>query len=112
MSSKDSFFSTDPPTTEFYTLSLHDALPIFARGVLESGPFEEGVQACAIAPFVGDEVTGIVPGRSEGHTSELQSPDHLVYRLLLEKNNAVSMLAGVNTLVVNPHPSGRTVAVE
>src|SRR5207253_2469484 len=32
-----------------------------ARGVLESGPFEEGVQACAIAPFVGAEVTGIEP---------------------------------------------------
>src|SRR5580765_2033737 len=67
------FFFNDTATTEIYTLSLHDALPICligrhhaqVRGVLE-------VRAA-------DEV------RSEEHTSELQSPVHLVCRLLLEK---------------------------
>src|SRR5438876_2223528 len=69
------FFFNDPATTEIYTLSLHDALPIF----LQLGPAHE-LHECRdlagqIAAFM----------RSEEHTSELQSPVHLVCRLLLEK---------------------------
>src|SRR5437899_4226806 len=68
------FFFNDTATTEIYTLSLHDALPIPrcgsatpARGLRTSSPF----RACT--------------SRSEEHTSELQSLRHLVCRLLLEK---------------------------
>src|SRR5438552_6046420 len=77
------FFFNDPATTEIYTLSLHDALPIYrAAGVAgEAGP--EGDAVVLLLERVVDEVQA----RSEEHTSELQSPDHLVCRLLLEKKN-------------------------
>src|SRR5215216_2525543 len=67
------FFFNDTATTEIYTLSLHDALPI-QRLLLPSGS-PPGRRR-------GDPGRG---ARSEEHTSELQSPDHLVCRLLLEK---------------------------
>src|SRR5258708_20295272 len=66
------FFFNDTATTEIYTLSLHDALPISTA----TGP------SPAAAPR---RRPGWCPSRSEEHTSELQSPDHLVCRLLLEK---------------------------
>src|SRR6266496_6840976 len=65
------FFFNDTATTEIYTLSLHDALPICARTRHEPRPCHLG----ASAP----------PRRSEEHTSELQSRRDLVCRLLLEK---------------------------
>src|SRR5438552_8891412 len=73
------FFFNDPATTEIYTLSLHDALPI--------SPSEVWRRAVTRLPnSCGVERPGAVTGvRSEEHTSELQSPDHLVCRLLLEK---------------------------
>src|SRR5690554_7630214 len=65
----------DPPTTEIYTLSLHDALPIYGLDLQKSlGP--EHTATDAVYPQ---------PNRSEEHTSELQSRPHLVCRLLLEK---------------------------
>src|SRR6266481_9403895 len=64
------FFFNDTATTEIYTLSLHDALPI---SVWSSRP----PTPCTPAPRSGP--------RSEEHTSELQSQFHLVCRLLLEK---------------------------
>src|SRR5438552_7687713 len=67
------FFFNVTATTEIYTLSLHDALPICTRGNLPTRPDGKG------GFTVGSE------NRSEEHTSELQSPDHLVCRLLLEK---------------------------
>src|SRR3989304_303739 len=73
-----SFFFNDTATTEIYTLSLHDALPIFAS---------DGEQPAARAV----ERDGDHPGendRSEEHTSELQSRLHLVCRLLLEKTKS------------------------
>src|SRR2546426_5621809 len=71
------FFFNDTATTEIYTLSLHDALPI------SDGPSLEE-QASAMMR------SGASPNqrcvwRSEEHTSELQSPCNLVCRLLLEK---------------------------
>src|SRR5205809_6183252 len=68
------FFFNDTATTEIYTLSLHDALPI-------SGP---SAYFCVPSwnPFGRHKRIG---GRSEEHTSELQSRLHLVCRLLLEK---------------------------
>src|SRR5690348_18350224 len=70
------FFFNDTATTEIYTLSLHDALPISCRrsNNLANGP--PWIYLCS----------GYRPAtRSEEHTSELQSPVHLVCRLLLEK---------------------------
>src|SRR2546426_10930061 len=75
------FFFNDTATTEIYTLSLHDALPISDRErpavLLVPDPNDI---ACA-NPGVRDQKNG----RSEEHTSELQSPCNLVCRLLLEK---------------------------
>src|SRR5690348_17820362 len=96
-----SFFFTAPATTEIYTLSLHDALPIFADVVgLHQGHLEtEGVVLVGLVHGKDDRVVlvdaqlGVV--RSEEHTSELQSPVHLVCRLLLEKkknNNTTTFL--------------------
>src|SRR6266702_8565197 len=68
------FFFNDTATTEIYTLSLHDALPISAIAWF-GFPSNPALQARR------------VPARSEEHTSELQSRGHLVCRLLLEKKN-------------------------
>src|SRR5580693_10782142 len=66
------FFFNDTATTEIYTLSLHDALPIGSTAACPTGG----------AGTAGGGGTGC---RSEEHTSELQSQFHLVCRLLLEK---------------------------
>src|SRR5215471_21441924 len=69
------FFFNDPPTTEIYTLSLHDALPISpARSAAAT-------QRCPAIGLPGRPLRG----RSEEHTSELQSRRDLVCRRLLEK---------------------------
>src|SRR2546426_4585712 len=80
------FFFNDTATTEIYTLSLHDALPILLEklarekaGAPRIGPVAELARALSC---VGDELG---ERRSEEHTSELQSPCNLVCRLLLEK---------------------------
>src|SRR5207244_13326244 len=73
-----SFFFTATPTTEIYTLSLHDALPISGRRRVYSRNRPRW------RPHAGHWHPG-EDDRSEEHTSELQSPDHLVCRLLLEK---------------------------
>src|SRR5258708_10212000 len=74
------FFFNDTATTEIYTLSLHDALPILPPEF--AVPFGK-----ARTRREGKDLTILAYGtpRSEEHTSELQSPDHLVCRLLLEK---------------------------
>src|SRR5215208_8415533 len=87
------FFFNDTATTEIYTLSLHDALPISRwRSCSASAP----AWWCAAS-------------RSEEHTSELQSRGHLVCRLLLEKkkknNNKVNPYNKNNT----SHPATRTI---
>src|SRR5205809_7817406 len=77
------FFFNDPATTEIYTLSLHDALPIF-----ESMPLACASRVrLASAHGLSESSQSTLPGtaRSEEHTSELQSRLHLVCRLLLEK---------------------------
>src|SRR5258708_23979915 len=84
------FFFNDTATTEIYTLSLHDALPIFlARKV---GLYMEliltrqfGSRIAVICDGQLSHTFNCNSARSEEHTSELQSPDHLVCRLLLEK---------------------------
>src|SRR5690606_42014782 len=84
---------TDPPTTEIYPLSLHDALPILAE------PLDATVADMRfVKPLDHELVAGLARShdllvtlednaiqRSEEHTSELQSRENLVCRLLLEK---------------------------
>src|SRR2546425_7273905 len=72
------FFFNDTATTEIYTLSLHDALPIFRRS-----PGTLGLDASTIGPLF--MASSLLLRRSEEHTSELQSLAYLVCRLLLEK---------------------------
>src|SRR5207249_12300694 len=79
------FFFNDTATTEIYTLSLHDALPIsnlfggLVGGLLESLSLWTGIRSLVI-------LAGLLNHqRSEEHTSELQSRFDLVCRLLLEK---------------------------
>src|SRR5690348_18159237 len=88
------FFFIDPATTEIYTLSLHDALPIWVQESLrrQRERLLEAYLAGAIelVTFQGKDAElrqrqDDASGRSEEHTSELQSPDHIVCRLLLEK---------------------------
>src|SRR5690348_18202250 len=77
------FVFMDAAATEIYTLSLHDALPIlrFDLTRLLCGGSHHMKLAQADAPAV----AAFRRARSEEHTSELQSPVHLVCRLLLEK---------------------------
>src|SRR5258705_3557156 len=71
------FFFNDTATTEIYTLSLHDALPISCAAIPRCPrPPRSRLPCVRLAGF---------PPRSEEHTSELQSLRHLVCRLLLEK---------------------------
>src|SRR5947209_15027099 len=86
------FFFNVPPTPEIYTLSLHDALPISVN-----------VHFCRY-PLFTPAVPFLFTVRSEEHTSELQSRQYLVCRLLLEKKksrrNAVSFEADVEYVAV------------
>src|SRR5687767_15884740 len=74
------FFFNDTATTEIYTLSLHDALPILFKRSQEQVGYRIVEQAAAHARQI-----GVAVERSEEHTSELQSLAYLVCRLLLEK---------------------------
>src|SRR5262245_64284196 len=75
------FFFNDTATTEIYTLSLHDALPIWAvSAIARRAPSRGRGRAPSAAP-----PSPACNTRSEEHTSELQSLRHLVCRLLLEK---------------------------
>ena len=108
------FFFNDTATTEIYTLSLHDALPISTddealeafqlcarkEGIIPAlEPSHALARALDVAAAMDEDqilllnmcgrgdkdVFTVAAARSEEHTSELQSPDHLVCRLLLEK---------------------------
>src|SRR5260370_19801704 len=85
------FFFNDTATTEIYTLSLHDALPISVVKVLHADALVFSMLAI---------VVDVKKHRSEEHTSELQSHLNLVCRLLLEKKKKI--IAGCL-------PSGRSV---
>src|SRR5436305_12074278 len=79
-----SFFFNDTPTTEIYTLSLHDALPISGRfaACVNQAPLKRRTSHPWLRPY---DMAAARDDRSEEHTSELQSRPHLVCRLLLEK---------------------------
>src|SRR5437016_11337709 len=80
LSSLFCFFFNATATTEIYTLSLHDALPIWTSGMLKT-------RASSITSAVPEPSSFAASPRSEEHTSELQSLTNLVCRLLLEKKN-------------------------
>src|SRR3712207_7204620 len=95
------FFFNDTATTEIYTLSLHDALPILN----DMGPYlfvDPDIEGLVKSiPRWGDVTRGFRDYklhlmRSEEHTSELQSRQYLVCRLLLEKKNTI-ILVRINT---------------
>src|SRR5438309_3091133 len=77
------FFLNDPPTTETYTLSLHDALPISDQDV--AGRRRHARMTRRHSADCQPSWNSSRTSRSEEHTSELQSQFHLVCRLLLEK---------------------------
>src|SRR3712207_6956884 len=102
------FFFNDTATTEIYTLSLHDALPIC--GQREGQRLAVGARAqrlrgadvlaqadrdgvVADRRRVGQQFQGSAGRRSEEHTSELQSRQYLVCRLLLEKKKNINKLS-------------------
>src|SRR3712207_6956166 len=98
------FFFNDTATTEIYTLSLHDALPIL-NVVL--GPLLVGTLHASLSVNVSAQ--GPLPDftqrkRSEEHTSELQSRQYLVCRLLLEKKKKkLSILSLLFSLTLSTH---------
>src|SRR2546430_9806298 len=93
------FFFNDTATTEIYTLSLHDALPIYCHPETMGG-----TNTLLTADYVGFTVGSLQEKfgcpvvyltRSEEHTSELQSQSNLVCRLLLEKKKKIDTTAVV-----------------
>src|SRR3712207_7920605 len=99
------FFFNDTATTEIYTLSLHDALPISRDGAADrdedrvadghrrqpARPHRDLRHQVRRAPGLPEDHRPGDPGpRSEEHTSELQSRQYLVCRLLLEKKNKIT----------------------
>src|SRR3712207_7208140 len=102
----DIFFFNDTATTEIYTLSLHDALPIWSsccspgrstahlrRDPAHPGPRRRGrPSSCPPDRRRRSHRRGpALTRRSEEHTSELQSRQYLVCRLLLEKKNTINL---------------------
>src|SRR5688572_32630991 len=79
-------------TTEIYTLSLHDALPIFKRHQFSVRHNEAALEIHCGGKSVGRQLLRQQPDgqiRSEEHTSELQSQSNIVCRLLLEKKKKI-----------------------
>src|SRR3712207_8722934 len=94
------FFFNDTATTEIYTLSLHDALPIsscdVARGKAQEHLRRRGRRPGHLrVPGRHDQEPARLRARSEEHTSELQSRQYLVCRLLLEKKTIHKIHAGL-----------------
>src|SRR5256885_12748897 len=101
------FFFNDTATTEIYTLSLHDALPISNRLGISQLSFRHVGDRNAVRRY--ESAHRISPGafgfaRSEEHTSELQSPCNLVCRLLLEKKKQTTFSLIVLVLTLMPLP--------
>src|SRR2546429_6305900 len=93
------FFFNDTATTEIYTLSLHDALPIsFVKK--EGEPYVRSQSFSMLEARISQPIPA--KNRSEEHTSELQSRLHLVCRLLLEKKKETGTGCGVTFLPTSP----------
>src|SRR3712207_7273295 len=106
------FFFNETATTEICTLSLHDALPIcvscstahascsrrsYSSPSRPSSRAAYTAHACAVSASMLRSTVGMPRSRSEEHTSELQSRQYLVCRLLLEKKKEIRRAQGVNT---------------
>src|SRR3712207_8219618 len=100
------FFFNDTATTEIYTLSLHDALPICNGNVMPAASvggnsaFSDGTATALVTVTPVNDVP-----RSEEHTSELQSRQYLVCRLLLEKNKTLNQPTVIDHVLDTHHPS-------
>src|SRR5690349_22033639 len=99
------FFFNDTASTEIYTLSLHDALPI-SQAVLDDVEAIVAIVHAAVADLCarhdGGEDLPADDVRSEEHTSELQSRRDLVCRLLLEKKKKEMKTAMTRTILRHP----------
>src|SRR5256885_5482859 len=105
------FFFNDTATTEIYTLSLHDALPIFdIAGSVRSIDLMSHLTPAIMLTVAALSIRwpSSVRMRSEEHTSELQSPCNLVCRLLLEKKKYKASAARI-TSCRHRHLAGRAV---
>src|SRR3712207_7147802 len=94
------FFFNDTATTEIYTLSLHDALPIFLRSCEIAATRTSWISTPPVTvPFWIALMVVVVRhdavDRSEEHTSELQSRQYLVCRLLLEKKKTFTLCINI-----------------
>src|SRR2546430_10476393 len=85
------FFFNDTATTEIYTLSLHDALPISFRSAMNRSTSSHIAFTMSFSGTL---------RRSEEHTSELQSQSNLVCRLLLEKKKKKNQIIGLPVSVI------------
>src|SRR3712207_7522617 len=83
------FFFNDTATTEIYTLSLHDALPISSAWCWRCSCWGSSRSGRRPSPSPPSWVPSARWDRSEEHTSELQSRQYLVCRLLLEKKKTI-----------------------
>src|SRR3712207_8365675 len=110
MSAYRCFFFNDSATTEIYPLSLHDALPIYFLYLLQAPVQKAAADQQLGTPRadcnrVGRQLNRLIEGcdgliellRSEEHTSELQSRQYLVCRLLLEKKKQLIDVSGDST---------------
>src|SRR5690348_17485458 len=88
------FITSAPATTGIYPLSLHDALPIWLYVDVSELAHKAG--QTGIQRLVRETLRALL--RSEEHTSELQSPVHLVCRLLLEKKNSVLVPSAIRMM--------------
>src|SRR4029079_19837109 len=89
------FFFNDTATTEIYTLSLHDPLPISCGQIV----YIQRKRSVSFYTFN----KGVVHKRSEEHTFELQSLAYLVCRLLLEKKYVIANDSGAHILHADEH---------
>src|SRR5688572_32056567 len=105
------FFFNDTATTEIYTLSLHDALPISGAAVpqFDGGGYDPGAARGRGGDCCGPARRGArafhradPQSRSEEHTSELQSQSNLVCRLLLEKKKKIKKI-NISSYTIQPY---------
>src|SRR5260370_18669218 len=101
------FFFNDTATTEIYTLSLHDALPIYSDSF--RGSLMRAMVRCVPKRRLATwSSTRLSSSRSEEHTSELQSHLNLVCRLLLEKKKCSTRCIGTRSSLTNQRRVLRT----